>query len=100
MDWSRLHARYARLDWQRRLGNLSSTLARAATAADNPRTVASVPDLLREGMWVIEWSQADTPLNVLMELALVQRELGLLTCLGAKPAGHASGFGFSLPCHG
>jgi hypothetical protein len=78
MDWQRLQARYARLDWRQRLGNLASTLARAATTADNPRTAASVPDLLREGMWVIEWSREDTPLETLAELAWIQRELGLL----------------------
>jgi hypothetical protein len=78
MDWGRLHARYARLPWQQRLGNLASTLARAATAASNPRTMASVPDMLREGMWVIEWSRADTPIETLVELAPMQRELGLL----------------------
>jgi len=78
MDWKRLEARYIRLTWQQRLGNLASTLARAATAASNPRTAASVPDLLREGMWVIEWSRGDTPLDALTELAPMQRELGLL----------------------
>jgi hypothetical protein len=69
MDWKRLQARYAQLSWQQRLGNLASTLARAATAASNPRTMASVPDMLREGMWVIEWSRADTPIETLIELA-------------------------------
>ena len=78
MDWERLRVRYAQLAWQQRLGNLASTLARAATAAGNPRTAASVPDLLREGMWVIEWSKDDTPIETLTELAPMQRELGLL----------------------
>jgi len=78
IDWRRLETRYAKLEWKQRLGNLASTLARAATAASNPRTAASVPDLLREGMWVIEWGRADTPLNVLIELAPMQKELGLL----------------------
>jgi len=78
IDWKRLETRYAKLEWQQRLGNLASTLARAATAASNPRTAASVPDLLREGMWVIEWGRADTPLDVLIELAPMQKELGLL----------------------
>jgi hypothetical protein len=36
-----------------------------------------VPDLLREGMWIIEWS-ADAPIDVLVELAPMQLELGLL----------------------
>ena len=78
MDWERLRLRYSHLAWQQRLGNLASTLARAATAAGNLRTAASVPDLLREGMWVIEWSKDDTPLETLTELAPMQRELGLL----------------------
>lgn len=78
MNWERLRARYERLAWQQRVANLASTLARAATAAGNPRTSTSVPDLLREGMWVIEWSRADTPLEVLVDLAAMQRELGLL----------------------
>jgi hypothetical protein len=78
MDWKRLQDRYAKLNWQQRLGNLASTLARAATASASPRTASSVPDLLREGMWVIEWSRADTPLDALAELAPMQRELGLL----------------------
>ena len=78
VDWRRLSDRYGRLTWQQRLGNLASTLARAASAANSPRTMSSVPDLLREGMWVIEWSQRDTPLTALTELAGIQRELGLL----------------------
>ena len=78
MDWELLRVRYSQLAWQQRLGNLASTLARAATAAGNPRTAASVPDLLREGMWVIEWSKDDTPIETLTELAPMQRELGLL----------------------
>ncbi len=77
VDWKRLQARYAQLTWQQRLGNLASTLARAATAASNPRTAASASDLLREGMYVIEWCGADTPLPTLRELAPMQRELGL-----------------------
>jgi hypothetical protein len=76
-DWERLRQRYTQLAWPQRLGNLASTLARAGTAASNPRTAASVPDLLREGMWVIEWSRSDTPLAKLTELAPMQKELGL-----------------------
>jgi len=39
---------------------------------------ASVPDLLREGAWIIEWSQADAPIDVLAQLVPMQLELGLL----------------------
>lgn len=77
MNWEQLRQRYARLTWQQRLGNLASTLARASTAVADPRTAASVPGLLREGMSVIEWSTADTPVEVLAELAPMQKELGL-----------------------
>ena len=77
VDWRRLSLRYSRLGWQQRLGNLASTLARSATVSESGRTTASVPDLLREGMWIIEWS-ADAPPDVLAELAPMQLELGLL----------------------
>lgn len=78
VDWRRLKLRYDCLAWQQRLGNLASTLARSATATESGRAAASVPDLLREGMWIIEWSAADAPADVLAELAPMQRELGLL----------------------
>ncbi len=78
VDWRRLSSRYGRLTWQQRLGNLASTLARSATVSESSRTTASVPDLLREGMWIIEWSAADTPADILAELAPMQLELGLL----------------------
>jgi hypothetical protein len=77
VDWKRLSLRYSRLGWQQRLGNLASTLARSATVSESGRATASVPDLLREGMWIIEWS-ADAPIEVLAELAPMQLELSLL----------------------
>ena len=78
LDWRRLRSRYSRLTWQQRLGNLASTLARSATVSNSSRAATSVADLLREGMWIIEWSADDAPLDVLTELAPMQRELGLL----------------------
>jgi hypothetical protein len=78
VDWRRLNDRYRRLTWEQRLGNLASTLARSATASDNARTRATVGDLLREGMWIIEWTAADAPDDARLELAGMQRELGLL----------------------
>lgn len=77
-DWRRLKARYDRLDWRQRLGNLASTLARSATVSANSQSVTLASDLLREGMWIIEWSAPDAPLDVLAELAPMQLELGLL----------------------
>ncbi len=85
-DWKRLQARYSQLTWQQRVGNLASTINRAATAASNPRTAGSVADMLREGMWIIEWSREDTPLDVLVELAQMQRELGFLRGAWEKDA--------------
>lgn len=78
LDVRRLNERYRKLSWERRLGNLASTLARSATASGNPRTELSVPELLREGMWVLEWTASDAPIDVAAELALMQRELALL----------------------
>ncbi|MCX6030901.1 MAG: hypothetical protein NT169_16595 [Chloroflexi bacterium] len=78
LDWRRLTVRYSRLTWQQRLGNLASTLARSATVSNSSRAATSVADLLREGMWIIEWSAPDAPLDILTELAPMQRELGLL----------------------
>jgi hypothetical protein len=78
LDWRRLASRYSRLAWQQRLGNLASTLARSATVSTSSRAATSVADLLREGMWIIEWSAPDAPLDILTELAPMQRELGLL----------------------
>jgi hypothetical protein len=77
VEWRRLNLRYGQLDWQQRLGNLASTLARSATVSESGRTTALVPDLLREGMWIIEWS-TDAPTDILVELAPMQLELGLL----------------------
>ena len=77
LDWKRLSARYGRMTYEQRMGNLASTLARSATVSESSRATASVPDLLREGMWIIEWS-ADAPPEALAELAPMQLELGIL----------------------
>jgi hypothetical protein len=86
VDWKRLSARYNRLGWQQRLGNLASTLARSATVSESCQSTASVLDLLREGMWIIEWSAPDAPADVLAELAPMQLELGLLGQAWARDA--------------
>ncbi len=78
LDWKRLSTRYSRMTWQQRLGNLASTLARSATVAQSKSSAVSVPDLLREGMWIIEWCAADAPPQTLIELGPIQKELGLL----------------------
>jgi len=72
------------LGWQQRLGNLASTLARSATISESRQSTASVPDLLREGMWIIEWSAPDAPVDVAAELVPMQLELGLLSQAWAR----------------
>ncbi len=78
VDWRKLNERYRKLTWEQRLGNLASTLARSATASGSPKTEASVTDLLREGMWILEWTAGDAPPDVVIVLASMQRELALL----------------------
>jgi hypothetical protein len=78
LDWKRLSTRYGRMTYQQRMGNLASTLARTAAVAQNKSSMVSVPDLLREGRWIIEWSAPDVPPDALAELASMQKELGLL----------------------
>lgn len=78
MDVRKLSERYRKLTWEQRLGNLASTLARSATASASPRTEASVADLLREGMWILEWTAPEAPPDLLIDLAAMQRELALL----------------------
>ena len=53
-------------------------MARSATVAQSKNSAVSVVDLLREGMWIIEWSATDAPPEALIELAPMQRELDLL----------------------
>lgn len=78
LDWKRLSACYGRMTYEQRMGNLASTLARSAAIANNKDSTVSVPDLLREGMWIIEWSAPDAPVDILAELAAMQLELGIL----------------------
>jgi len=85
-DWKRLSTRYGRMTYQQRMGNLASTLARSATVAQSNNSAVSVPDLLREGMWIIEWSATDAPPEALIELAPMQRELDLLRRAWARDA--------------
>lgn len=75
MDTQDLRKRYETLDWQQRLGNLASTLARISTRATNPNHDLITANLLREAALVIEWSAHKTPSDFLGELAAMQREL-------------------------
>lgn len=73
LDWKRLSVRYGRMTYPQRLGNLASTLARTTAVTQSKNSATSVPDLLREGMWIIEWSAPDATPDALAELAPMQK---------------------------
>ena len=77
MDWSKLQQRYIRDEWPTRLGNLASTLGRVAQRAMSPKASEVIPLSIRESMFLIEWNLGRTPDEVILELAPMQRELGL-----------------------
>ncbi|HSJ57266.1 MAG TPA: hypothetical protein VLC95_08795 [Anaerolineae bacterium] len=77
MDHARFRERFLRDDWTRQFGNLASTLGRLGSHVGDERYDAIVADLLREGALLIEWSAPQAPKEMIVELALMQRELVL-----------------------
>ncbi len=75
MRAAELRERFERMDWQQRLGNLASTLARVSTRAALPEHDDLVVELLQEAALIIEWSAAETPQSALLQLAAMQREI-------------------------
>ena len=69
------HARYIRDEWPRQVGNLASTLARPSSRVQDERFDTLVPDLVREGAVLMEWSTSYVPLELATEMAMMQREL-------------------------
>ena len=67
--------RFQRMEWQRQLGNLASTMARIAAGAPLPQRDPLVADLLREAALFIEWTAPKVPQDFLVELAALQREV-------------------------
>ncbi len=68
--------RYMRDDWHIRLGNLSSSLGKVSTYAQDSRYDDRVFNLLRECARLIEWNaRSNIPEAILTELAPMQREL-------------------------
>jgi hypothetical protein len=76
MDYQKLYDRYIRDDWPIRLGNLASALGRVSNAASNPKLLKTAANAIRESMLMIEWNLNRTPKEILLELALLQDELG------------------------
>ena len=70
-----LQRRFERMDWQQRLGNLASTLARLSTRAALPEHDGLVVEMLQEAALIIEWTATNTPPNALLQLAAMQREI-------------------------
>jgi hypothetical protein len=70
-----LRERYQQLDRPQQLGNLASTLARVSSRAPFAQYDALIGDLLREAALFIEWSAPHVPVNLLADLAAMQREL-------------------------
>jgi hypothetical protein len=75
MDVRHLQARFEKLDWQKQLGNLASTLARVASRASLPAHDHLVIDLLQEAALFIEWGVPRIPSTFLLELAAMQKEI-------------------------
>ncbi len=70
-----LRERYQKMNWQQQLGNMASTLARVSNNATLSAHDGIVIMCLREAACFIEWSAPAVPVDLLLELATMQREL-------------------------
>jgi len=73
-DWRARCSRYLHDAMPTRLGNLASNLARIAACAERGRN-STLPPLLRETQWFIEWTGPELALSQQMELVQLQIEL-------------------------
>ncbi|WP_204103965.1 MULTISPECIES: hypothetical protein [Spirulina sp. CCY15215] len=62
------------LNWQDKLGNLASTLAKISTQATISQQDRLTVKLLREAALIIEWSISEVPQMYHLELAAMQKE--------------------------
>lgn len=76
-DLKKMQARYVRDEWPVRLGNLASNLLRLSKWIKMQQDDQAIIDLMRESAWFIEWTAPDTPVDVMVKLIDVQRELCL-----------------------
>jgi hypothetical protein len=70
-----LKSRYQKMNWQRQIGNLASTLARISNNATIPEHDNVVLNCLHEAACFIEWSGSNAPTKFGLDLATIQREL-------------------------
>lgn len=69
-----LYHKIQSLNWQEKLGNLASTLAKISTQATISQQDKLTLKLLREAALIIEWSASEVPEVYHIELAAMQRE--------------------------
>ncbi len=87
---SRIKERYLRDDLPVRLGNLAANLARVSVFLTNPANHSAVDSLLTESKFFIEWSAAETEVEVAAELIEMQVQIARwqirLTSILSDPA--------------
>ena len=74
-DWNALKSRYLRDELPVRLGNLASNLARIKSRCQNTAHGEIIEDLLQESKLFIEWTAADTEIEIAAELVELQIQL-------------------------
>jgi hypothetical protein len=67
--------KYLRQPMPRRLGNLASNLNRIATYSNGSFSKENIFDLIRESQYFAEWTAADAPLELKLNLVEMQRQL-------------------------
>lgn len=73
----KLKERFLRDPLPRRLGALSATLGRISSSAKNAKNPEVVTDLLDEAKYLIEWTAAETEIDIAAELVNMQRLITL-----------------------
>lgn len=74
-DWNALKSRYLRDELPVRLGNLASNLARIKSRCQHTAHGEIIEDLLQESKLFIEWTAADTEIEIAAELVELQVQL-------------------------
>ena len=73
--FEQLRDNYLRQPMPRRLGNLASNLNRIATYSDGSFGKEGIFELIRESQHFAEWAAADAPLELILNLVEMQRQL-------------------------
>ncbi|NJM58966.1 MAG: hypothetical protein HC849_00200 [Oscillatoriales cyanobacterium RU_3_3] len=74
-DWNALKSRYLQDELPMRLGNLASNLVRIKSRCQNAAHSEIIEDLLQESKLFIEWTAADTEIEIAAELVKLQVQL-------------------------